>query len=212
MFASDEASLTTLVKMIWLLPVCPLFGTGETKLQPVHAENVAEGITRLMKNTTGIPPPGHEFGGPQIYTYETSFSAPSHDTLAPRCDLFRCRLRFGMCSQQSPNMCRSPPDARPDRADAERQRCLVPISPGCASSALSRRRSTRPWKSLEGSRRNNEITVWSVMSRRMSSGFFCSSQHLIGLVAILPCSRTSPSLPVSAIATAIVSLCTSRPT
>ena len=70
MFASDEASLTTLVKMIWLLPVCPLFGTGETKLQPVHAENVAEGITRLMKNTTGIPPPCYEFGGPQIYTYE----------------------------------------------------------------------------------------------------------------------------------------------
>src|SRR5829696_1404667 len=70
MFGSDDAFLTTLVKMIRLLPVCPLFGSGETKLQPVHVENVAEGITRLMKNTMGIPPPCYEFGGPQIYTYE----------------------------------------------------------------------------------------------------------------------------------------------
>src|SRR5215217_8390231 len=52
MFGPDDAFLTTLVKMVRLLPVCPLFGSGDTKLQPVHVENVAEGITRLIKNTT----------------------------------------------------------------------------------------------------------------------------------------------------------------
>jgi uncharacterized protein YbjT (DUF2867 family) len=70
MFGPDDAFLNTLVKMIRLLPVCPMFGSGETKLQPVYVENVAEGITRLMKNTAGISRPCYEFGGPQIYTYE----------------------------------------------------------------------------------------------------------------------------------------------
>ena len=70
MFGPDDAFLTTLVKMVRFLPVCPLFGSGETKLQPVYVEDVAEGITRLMKNTAGMSRPCYEFGGPQIYTYE----------------------------------------------------------------------------------------------------------------------------------------------
>src|SRR5829696_7606211 len=54
MFGPDDAFLTTLVKMIRLLPVCPMFGSGATKLQPVNVDDVAEGTTRLMKNTAGI--------------------------------------------------------------------------------------------------------------------------------------------------------------
>src|SRR5829696_3125704 len=70
MFGPDDAFLTTLVKMVRLLPVCPLFGSGETKLQPVYVEDVAEGITRLFKNTAGMSRACYEFAGPQIYTYE----------------------------------------------------------------------------------------------------------------------------------------------
>jgi len=70
MFGPDDAFLTTLVKMVRFLPVCPLFGSGETKLQPVYVEDVAEGITRLFKNTAGMSRACYEFGGPQIYTYE----------------------------------------------------------------------------------------------------------------------------------------------
>ena len=70
MFGRDDAFLTTLVKIVRFLPVCPLFGSGETKLQPVYVEDVAEGITKLMKNTAGMSRPCYEFGGPQIYTYK----------------------------------------------------------------------------------------------------------------------------------------------
>ena len=70
MFGPDDAFLTTLVKMVRFLPVCPLFGSGETKLQPVYVEDVAEGITRLFKNTAGMSRACYEFAGPQIYTYE----------------------------------------------------------------------------------------------------------------------------------------------
>src|SRR5215207_9982930 len=70
MFGPDDAFLTTLVKMVRLLPVCPMFGRGETKLQPVYVEDVAEGITRLFKNAAGMSRACNEFAGPQIYTYE----------------------------------------------------------------------------------------------------------------------------------------------
>jgi len=70
MFGPDDAFLTTLVKMVRFLPVCPLFGSGETKLQPVYVEDVAEGITRLFKNTAGMSRACYEFAGPQTYTYE----------------------------------------------------------------------------------------------------------------------------------------------
>jgi uncharacterized protein YbjT (DUF2867 family) len=70
MFGPDDAFLTTLVKMVRFLPVCPMFGRGETKLQPVYVEDVADAVARLMANTAGITRSCYEFGGPQIYTYE----------------------------------------------------------------------------------------------------------------------------------------------
>jgi uncharacterized protein YbjT (DUF2867 family) len=70
MFGPDDAFLTTLVKMVRLLPVLPIFGSGETRLQPVYVEDVAEGVTRAMLNGPAPRPSCYEFGGPQIYTYE----------------------------------------------------------------------------------------------------------------------------------------------
>ena len=46
MFAPDDHFLTTLARLLRTLPVFPLFGRGRTRLQPVHAENVAEAIAR----------------------------------------------------------------------------------------------------------------------------------------------------------------------
>ena len=45
MFGPDDAFLTTVVRLLRILPVYPMFGRGETKLQPVYVEDVAEGIT-----------------------------------------------------------------------------------------------------------------------------------------------------------------------
>jgi NADH dehydrogenase len=70
MFGSDDSFLTTLVKLVRILPVYPMFGRGETKMQPVYVEDVAEAATRLILNTDATNQPCHELGGPQIFTYE----------------------------------------------------------------------------------------------------------------------------------------------
>jgi NADH dehydrogenase len=64
MFGPDDALLTTLVKLIRMLPVYPMFGRGETKMQPVYVEDVAEAVTRLISNTGATTQPCHELGGP----------------------------------------------------------------------------------------------------------------------------------------------------
>jgi uncharacterized protein YbjT (DUF2867 family) len=69
MVGPDDAFLTTLVKLIRILPVYPLFGRGETRLQPVHVEDVAEAVTRLLQDATDPRRSCHELGGPRIQTY-----------------------------------------------------------------------------------------------------------------------------------------------
>src|SRR4051812_43259387 len=70
MFGPDDAFLTTLVRLVRLLPVYPMFGRGETKLQPVYVEDVADAVTRLIASTGATSQPYYELGGPQIFTYE----------------------------------------------------------------------------------------------------------------------------------------------
>jgi hypothetical protein len=70
MFGPDDAFLTTLVKLIRLLPIYPMFGTGRTKLQPVYVEDVAEATTLLMERGGDAVDRCYEFGGPRVYAYE----------------------------------------------------------------------------------------------------------------------------------------------
>ena len=69
MFGSDDHFLTTLAKLLRILPVYPLFGRGWTRLQPVHVEDVAEAIARLVEGAAGAGQPCYELGGPRTYTY-----------------------------------------------------------------------------------------------------------------------------------------------
>ncbi|AMD02156.1 complex I NDUFA9 subunit family protein [Halomonas chromatireducens] len=67
MFGPDDAFLSTLAGLT-RLPVIPLFGHGETRLQPVHVVDVARAIGRLL----GSDPPERrlfELGGPDIIRY-----------------------------------------------------------------------------------------------------------------------------------------------
>ena len=45
MCGSDDAFLTTVARLLRILPVYPMFGRGETKLQPVYVEDVARSGT-----------------------------------------------------------------------------------------------------------------------------------------------------------------------
>ena len=69
MFGSDDAFLTTIVKLLSRLPSYPMFGRGLTKLQPVYVEDVAKAIVRALQRTN-IHAATFEFGGPRVYSYE----------------------------------------------------------------------------------------------------------------------------------------------
>ncbi|MCE8014491.1 complex I NDUFA9 subunit family protein [Halomonas sp. MCCC 1A17488] len=67
MFGRDDAFLNRLAELT-RLPVIPLFGHGETRLQPVHVVDVARAIVRLM----GAAPSERrlfELGGLDILSY-----------------------------------------------------------------------------------------------------------------------------------------------
>jgi uncharacterized protein YbjT (DUF2867 family) len=69
MFGPDDAFLTTLARLVRTLPVYPMFGRGRTRLQPVHVDDVAEAIARILEGAAGTVRPCYEFGGPRVYAY-----------------------------------------------------------------------------------------------------------------------------------------------
>jgi uncharacterized protein YbjT (DUF2867 family) len=69
MFGPDDAFLTTVARLLRILPVYPVFGWGETKLQPVYVEDVAEGIARVLAGAGGNTA-SYEFAGPRVYSYK----------------------------------------------------------------------------------------------------------------------------------------------
>ncbi len=69
MFGPDDAFLTTLIRLLKLLPVYPMFGSGKTRLQPAYVEDVGEAIARCLE-AGGASDTIYELGGPRIYTYE----------------------------------------------------------------------------------------------------------------------------------------------
>ena len=69
MFGPDDAFLTTILKLLKRLPIYPMFGSGQTRLQPAYVEDVAEAIVRAIQRTE-TNTVTYECGGPRIYTYE----------------------------------------------------------------------------------------------------------------------------------------------
>lgn len=67
LFGPRDAFLSTLAELT-RLPVIPLFGHGETLLQPVHVADVARAVVRLLGNN---PPRWRifELGGPDVIRY-----------------------------------------------------------------------------------------------------------------------------------------------
>jgi NADH dehydrogenase len=67
MFGPGDALFGTLADLARLFPVLPLIGGGHTRLQPVHVEDVAEAVARILADhaTAGRT---YELGGPGVYT------------------------------------------------------------------------------------------------------------------------------------------------
>jgi uncharacterized protein YbjT (DUF2867 family) len=68
-FASDDAFLTTILQLLRSLPAYPIFGDGRTRLQPVHADDVAAAIAQILRQSQK-PYPVYELAGPRVYSYE----------------------------------------------------------------------------------------------------------------------------------------------
>lgn len=67
LFGADDAFLSALVGMA-RLPVIPLFGRGDVRLQPVLVDDVAKAVARLARGAGGT----HKvfaLGGAAVYTY-----------------------------------------------------------------------------------------------------------------------------------------------
>ena len=68
-FASDDAFLTTILRLLRFLPAYPTFGNGRTRLQPVYVDDVAAAIAQILRQSQK-PYPVYELAGPRIYSYE----------------------------------------------------------------------------------------------------------------------------------------------
>jgi uncharacterized protein YbjT (DUF2867 family) len=83
MFGPDDAFLVVILKLVRQLPVCPMFGRGETRLQPAYVDDVADAIGRIMQRAE--TPRIFEFGGPRVYSYrELLRTVADQAGLAPR--------------------------------------------------------------------------------------------------------------------------------
>jgi uncharacterized protein YbjT (DUF2867 family) len=69
MFGPEDAFLNTLAGLTRIMPVLPLFGSGEVRLQPVYVGDVAEAVARALASET-TQGKTYELGGPRAYTYK----------------------------------------------------------------------------------------------------------------------------------------------
>ena len=72
MFAYDDGLLTALAALARASPIVPLIGGGRTRLQPVHAEDVAEAVSAALRNPAA-PGATYDIGGPASFTLREIF-------------------------------------------------------------------------------------------------------------------------------------------
>ena len=68
LFGPEDRFVNSLAEIAARLPLLPLFGRGETRLQPVFVGDVAEAVCRSLRHP-GAPGATFELGGPQVYSY-----------------------------------------------------------------------------------------------------------------------------------------------
>ena len=68
LFGPDDAFLTALDGLTGHVPLIPLFGAGETRLQPVYVGDVAAAVTACLGDPSA-PGTVYELGGAESYTY-----------------------------------------------------------------------------------------------------------------------------------------------
>lgn len=68
LFGPQDAFLNALDQVSRLLPVVPLFGSGQTRLQPVYVEDVAAAVVACLRGAASVGET-YELGGAEVRTY-----------------------------------------------------------------------------------------------------------------------------------------------
>jgi uncharacterized protein YbjT (DUF2867 family) len=77
MFGADDVFLTTIIKLLDRLPIYPMFGNGQMRLQPVYVDDVGQAIAKLLQREQ-TRPLMFECGGPRVYAYQELLRAIAH--------------------------------------------------------------------------------------------------------------------------------------
>ncbi|HYF91454.1 MAG TPA: complex I NDUFA9 subunit family protein [Symbiobacteriaceae bacterium] len=68
-YGPEDRSLNKFVTFARMLPVVPVIGNGQTRVQPVHVDDLAEAVARTV-GTPGTADQVYEIGGPQNLTMD----------------------------------------------------------------------------------------------------------------------------------------------
>jgi uncharacterized protein YbjT (DUF2867 family) len=74
LFGPGDSFLGVIDGISRLSPVFPLFGAGETRMQPVYVDDVAEAVARMLDDPATRATVS-ELGGPRVYTYREIIEA-----------------------------------------------------------------------------------------------------------------------------------------
>jgi len=127
MFGPGDAFITPLLSMLRHMPVFPMFGHGETRLQPAYVEDVGEAVVRVLRAPPARQP--YELAGPRVYTYQEllrtiASSVGTKPFVVPF--PFRFWRVIGYVSETLP----SPPITRNQVELMEQDNVLEPDAPG----------------------------------------------------------------------------------
>jgi len=104
MFGPDDAFVVPVSQMLRRFPVFPLFGKGETQVQPAYVGDVAKAVARTFQ--VPQPAPVYELGGARIYRYKKLLQVLI-EHLGTRTKLvpmpFGLWLRLAALAEQLPN-------------------------------------------------------------------------------------------------------------
>ena len=121
MFGSDHDFLNRLAGLARVLPVLPLFGAGDVKLQPVYVDDVAAAVGTALA-TPAAAGKLYELGGPRVYSYKALVQLVLEQTGKRRLLLPRAVRRLERARRADGALARPPDLARPGEAHANGQR------------------------------------------------------------------------------------------
>ncbi|UTO28428.1 complex I NDUFA9 subunit family protein [Bartonella harrusi] len=70
-FGPEDCFFNSLANLSCFLPIMPLFGGGQSKLQPVYVGDVAEFVVRALEEPV-LSGKSYDLGGPQIITFQNA--------------------------------------------------------------------------------------------------------------------------------------------